>query len=606
MLNNRLKDNVILEGIMLNQIPVFTQQISEAISVLLQVEVIIIDKRGYRVSGTGCFKEKIGEKVPDGFGLLKAFETGDIVFLVNTGSKNRCRECIQKSVCNGTALIASPIYVQSSIEGVLAFIGFSDWQKKLLLLKEKELRIFIHHLGNLFGSKINHSLMIESLILANSQLSAILQSVPEGIIAVNKEGLITNMNRKASILTGLNEEDLINKPFTSHFEGITLDNVLLASKGWTNRSINLVINKKKKVHCFVTVAPCLHDKVITGAIVIMRDKEEVHKLVQEIALDNLINFDHIIGNSLIMQEIKQKSKKVARGLSTIILTGESGTGKEIFARAIHSESPFERGPFVAVNCAAIPENLLESELFGYEEGAFSGAKKGGKPGKFELAKNGTIFLDEIGDMPLSLQAKLLRVLEEKKIEKLGSTQPINVNSRIICATNNNLRELIKKNRFREDLYYRLSVISLSIPSLRERKDDLPLLMDYYLKRFNDLLNCSFNGFSYEVQKIFNEYPWPGNVRELKNIIEYAVNMETSDNINLSSLPEDFISRYHSDNINQLTADVSTNKIEDLEKELIKRVTKRFGLTSVGKKLAAEELGIGIATLYRKLNKYGNK
>ena len=312
-----------------------------------------------------------------------------------------------------------------------------------------------------------------------------------------------------------------------------------------------------------------------------------------------ITFEDIVGCDPSIMKVKEQARKCADTSSNVMLYGESGTGKELFARAIHNCSIRKDNPFVAINCAAIPEGLLESELFGYEEGAFTGARNSGKPGKFELASGGTVFLDEIGDMPVHLQAKLLRVLQERYIERVGGNGAIPVDIRIISATHKNLEELVDSRQFRGDLYYRLNVIPLYIPPIRERKKDIELLMDYLLKKYNKILLKNKKGFTEEVVDLFKKYTWKGNIREMENAIEYAINMETSDMITMNSIPPKI------KKIIGLSKPIESDfkSLEQIEKEEIEKVLKYYGDDSLAIKKCSEILGISIATLYRKIKKY---
>jgi len=303
-----------------------------------------------------------------------------------------------------------------------------------------------------------------------------------------------------------------------------------------------------------------------------------------------------------------------------LIRGESGTGKEVLAQSIHRNSDRKKGPFVAINCAAIPEALLESELFGYEDGAFTGAKKGGKPGRFELALNGTLFLDEIGDMPQYLQAKLLRVLQERRMERVGGSESIPVDVRLIAATHKDLDAMIVSGQFREDLYYRLNVIPLFVPPLRHRKEDLYDLIQFYLKWFGDRLGKEPKRFSTQAMKCFMDYHWPGNIRELENTLEYIVNLEIGDLVTISSLPATIrgnqandeilsVPLQHFPSIPHAMDNQETNAeglLEQSEEQLIIEAVRRFGKSTEGKRKAAEFLGISVATLYRRLQRINRK
>lgn len=315
-----------------------------------------------------------------------------------------------------------------------------------------------------------------------------------------------------------------------------------------------------------------------------------------------VALESIIGESEPMKNIKRKILKIANTTSSVLITGDSGTGKEVIARAIHSQSNRRNRPFIAINCAAIPEPLLESELFGYAKGAFSGASNSGRVGKFELANGGVIFLDEIGDMPLALQVKLLRVLQERKFAKIGSNKMINLDIRVIAATNKNLIEMIKEKTFREDLYYRVNVIPIEIPSLSERKEDIePLVLDF-IEKYCINYNLPMINIDSKVIEKLKYYPWKGNIRELQNAVEFMINLVGEDNlITIDILPE-YISEYYNNKkddslINIIEDDFIT--LEELEKKYINFALSKYGRDTKGKSKAAKKLGIGLATLYRK-------
>lgn len=314
-----------------------------------------------------------------------------------------------------------------------------------------------------------------------------------------------------------------------------------------------------------------------------------------------VALDSIIGESEAMKNIKDKILKIANSTSSVLITGESGTGKEVIARAIHSQSNRKNRPFIAINCAAIPEPLLESELFGYSKGAFSGASNSGRVGKFELANGGIIFLDEIGDMPLALQVKLLRVLQERKFSKIGSNKMINLDIRVISATNKNIREMIKEKNFREDLFYRINVIPIEIPNLSQRKEDIKPLVLNFIDKYCTINNLPKIDIEDNVIEKLKYYPWKGNIRELQNSVEFMINLVDEDNlITTSILPEYITEFYYSkeeplDDI--LEGDLIT--LEELEKKYINYALEKYGHDTKGKSKAAKKLGIGLATLYRK-------
>lgn len=320
----------------------------------------------------------------------------------------------------------------------------------------------------------------------------------------------------------------------------------------------------------------------------------------------IVNVDNIIGNNAAFKDLKRLAMAIAKAEGTVLITGESGTGKDLFAKAVHLYSPREMGPFVRLNCAAIPENLIESELFGYDEGTFTGGIKGGKKGKFEVADRGTIFLDEIGELPLSMQSKLLNVLQEKEIEPLGSVnkRPKKVDVRVIAATNKELEDMVDKGTFRQDLYYRLNVSKLNIPPLRQRKDDLPLLTEHIINKLASRTMNQAPTVNPEVYDLFNKFDWPGNVRQLENVIERAMIRAEMDGIkelqyrHFSEMIE-LVSNHSGELAEDTTTDLK-HYTQQAEKKLISEVLNK---TNGNKAVAAQMLGIHVSALYKKMNKY---
>jgi len=292
--------------------------------------------------------------------------------------------------------------------------------------------------------------------------------------------------------------------------------------------------------------------------------------------------------------LKEIITKVAVNDSRILISGETGTGKELVAQLIHYQSPRYLGPFVALNCGSIPETLIESELFGYAKGAFTDARKKGKTGKFELANGGTIFLDEIGNLPLTGQAKILRILDNEILEKIGSETAIKLNVRVICATNKNLPKMVDEGLFMEDLYYRLNVVQVEVPPLRERKADISLLLDYFVKEHNRHFGGNLRGFSNRAMSYLIHFQWPGNVRELRNVTEYACNIKTSGFADLEDLPP------YMSPLKESQAKDTPEPI-NIEKLMVEEAMRLFGRSTAGKQEAARYLGISVSTLYRRLN-----
>lgn len=354
--------------------------------------------------------------------------------------------------------------------------------------------------------------------IREKRLKVVLDSTSDGIISIDKFGYITTINRVARQILGFNGREVLGRKLSSQpMENLDLLDCL-EDKTFENRKRN-IISPNGRFQFFSAGVPIKDiNGEITGAIEIMRDMKEIKELAEKVAYPSIHTFSDIIGKSASIMDAISFAQKIAASSSIVSIRGDSGTGKEMFARAIHTESRV-RGEFVAVNCAALPESLLESELFGYEKGSFTGARKKGKQGLFEIADGGTLFLDEIAEMPMGAQAKILRVIQEKRVRRIGGIREIPVDTRIITATSRLIEQMIKSNEFREDLYYRINVLPIHVPPLREREEDIPLLADHFLSRVANQLGTPPKKLSDNALKKLINHTWPGNIRELKNVIE---------------------------------------------------------------------------------------
>jgi transcriptional regulator with PAS, ATPase and Fis domain len=413
-----------------------------------------------------------------------------------------------------------------------------------------------------------------------------------GVIVLNKDGYLEQANEEASKQLSICKAD----------EKIKIDIEFTGDSLLDNEEYKVVIGKKtfQVIGKLIDFTTTINEKsTILLFNNIKKVKSEIYNLTN---VNQHQTVNNIIGNTNEIQQLKEKIIKIANSSSTVLIVGESGTGKDLVARAIHSESNRKNNPFVSINCGAIPDTLLESELFGYVKGAFTGADPRGKIGKFEIANKGIIFLDEIGDMPLYLQVKLLRVLQERKISRIGSNQIIDIDVRVIAATNRDLAQLIKENKFRDDLYYRLNVIPIHVPALRERKADIEPLIKNLLMKYCRLFGRNHVDMDKETLAILVKYPWPGNVRELENTIEFMINMVgTDDVITKEYLPENILRVDNGRQVENVLQESTIMSLREVERQYIQQALKIYGSDTDGKLMAARKLGISLATLYRRID-----
>ncbi|WP_214658672.1 sigma-54-dependent Fis family transcriptional regulator [Candidatus Formimonas warabiya] len=429
----------------------------------------------------------------------------------------------------------------------------------------------------------------------NDIMRSTIENVTDGIIRVNAQGEITQINSQSQKILKINEELALGKKLIKIVPSLGNIEKMIQDNSGCMKELSFE-SKGERVEANVWIqALSNEEKLYDGAVLILQEREKVFQLVNNITgAQASFNFDSIIGKNEKLMEAKDLASKAALTNSTVLLLGESGTGKELFAQAIHNASK-RKGPFIAVNCSAIPRSLIESELFGYESGSFTGADRNGRPGKFERANGGTIFLDEIGDMPSDLQAILLRVLQEREVVRVGGYKPIPIDVRVIAATNRDILGRIKDGVFREDLYFRLNVIKIEIPALRERRSDIPLLIEKIVPSISKKLNKRITSVSPEAMNIFTKYHWPGNVRELENILERSILMSQVDQIQVSSLPWCVFTgdnQKHED----MTKVSTLNEVE--EATIRKALAQKSSILET-----ANVLGISRSTLYRKMREY---
>jgi sigma-54 dependent transcriptional regulator, acetoin dehydrogenase operon transcriptional activator AcoR len=562
--------------------------------------IVLIDREGYLLKIIGGLKElKQADRIRFGPGanwaegcvgtnaIGTALALGHPVQV--TGAEHYC-ESHHLWTCS-----AAPIRKQDG-----EIIGFLD-------ISGPRERATVHQLGLIVAAAhaIEDRIVLNEsycqIYDVNKYLEAILNSVSDGIVAVNGQGLITGINKVAARGLQCNPAELVGKSinaFTQH-RGRLQSFFNSKAAGRSEEEISLKMPGGKRTYT-AKACPVFNEKNDNKGFVLTFSPtpKTISSPHSSKGMVTKFSFFDIIGESSLIRQSIEKAKRVAQGPSTVLILGESGTGKELFAQAIHNASDCKFGPFVSVNCGAIPRELIQSELFGYEEGSFTGAKRGGRAGKFVTANGGTLFLDEIGEMPLEMQINLLRVLEEEAVVPVGGRRAIPINVRIIAATNRSLFEEVSKGRFREDLYYRLNVISIALPPLRAREGDIDLLVNYFVKKISRKVGKNIHAVDPDVIRMFEKYNWPGNIRELANAVEYAVNIAPDEEILVKHLPT-YLRKNQFEKPRPGADGIMT--LSALEKDAIEK-TLLFYSGNITK--ASKALGIGRNTLYEKIKKYG--
>ncbi len=585
--------------------------------------VILTDEDGYII-------EMIGDEEH----IRSRTETSNLVL-----GSNRSEEYAGTNAIGTAISIKAPIQIWGEEHYVKAHHPFTcsgapiyDQNQNLigcLCITGPREKIHLHTLGMVVAAvdgiekEMKMLKAYENISIINNQLTSTIQSISSGIIMIDNIGIMTQFNNHAARMLQLNVKEMIYKNLHDIIDCKACEiDLLNPPKNIYDKEMYLTNYHGQQVHLSLSVSIIRNNLgESTGALIVMNEIQHIHKLVNKLSgFSAKYTFDSIIGSSHQISELKKVGKIAADSSSNVLILGESGTGKELIAQAIHNASSRAKGPFIAINCGSLPKGLIESELFGYEGGAFTGASKEGHPGKFELANGGTIFLDEIGDMPLDLQASLLRVLQTKEIVRIGGKKSKQIDVRIMAATNNKLEESILNNTFRSDLYYRLNVLSIFVPPLRERKDDILVLSNHFLRSCNYTLRKNTQGISQEAFSLLALYNWPGNVRELENVIERAVNLAQTDLILPEDLPHNIIDKgtiahdnYHSSNhtfhnnhVAATPVPVAPEKsstftsITELEHTAILNALAKTGGNM---RKTADILGIGRRTLYRKIEKY---
>ena len=569
----------------------------KVITTVINVDVGVVDKNMKRVSGTSRYNDTVGERVR-GNVFKKTIETGETSIIENPRIHDLCQICADKELCKETLEIATPIYCNGEIEGVLGLLCFNEEQKNKILLDVESYLDFTKQIAEFIGMKFKE--YRESLLQKEREetLNQLLNNMTKGVILSDVDGNITSINQ-----IGIKKLKLSFNPEGKKMKLISQNDYIM------NEEIFKLVIGKKEYNVTGKKVPMVSfsQKKINGFI--FDDIQKISKNIVEVSNQyNRITLDDIHGTSQSIQSLKEYIKTVANSNSTVLITGESGTGKELIARSLHSSGNRKDKPLVVINCSAIPDSLLESELFGYVKGAFTGADNNGHMGKFELANGGVIFLDEIGDMPLYLQAKILRVIQEKKIERIGSNKSIDLDIKIIAATNADLRQKIKEKKFREDLFYRLNVIPIQTCPLRERREDIEPIVKKLIEKYSVISGKKEIDIDEKAMNVLLDYDWPGNVRELENVIELIMNTcGEADRVTVSMLPENIkLSKNKNiilEEIKKESFEILEDEFCEIEKNYIIKGLEKYGNSTEGKKILCDKMNIGLTTLYRKLKKF---
>lgn len=578
----------------LMQIQPTIQRFARMLASVLQLEVEIVDENLCRVAGTGAYGKFLGRQLSGNSRLLRhVLETKTEKVVTQSRFDPLCEGCDSKENCREKAFLGTPVILQDRCVGVISLIAVTHEQQEHISDNLREFSDYVRHISTIFVSKLLEDQGPGDNI--SKIFATMIDNMDQGVLVVDDENRVQFVNQTALKTLGVVQNNIIGKPirfrpltFESNFTHGHMQHIV----SWDDKS-ELIIGQLHNIQGRQLFLMAFHQSHTSFSVANAPDEPHIEQLV---------------GECRVMRQLKRLISRIAPSPSSVMVVGESGTGKEVVARAIHKLSGRRNKPFIAINCAAIPEQLLESELFGYVKGAFTGASANGKTGLIQAANTGTLFLDEIGDMPLMLQAKLLRAIEAREILPIGASSPIQVDIRIISATNQNLAQFIAEGKFREDLFYRLNVIPITLPPLRERQDDIELLVHYFLHLHTRRLGSVYPGIAPDVVEILRKHRWPGNLRELSNLMEYLVNVVPSGEvIDSTLLPLNLLNNGTTEqsDVTEVTEahlsldDAGGTALEEMEKQMIREALSRHN----SKKQVADELGIGIATLYRKIKKY---
>jgi transcriptional regulator with PAS, ATPase and Fis domain len=590
----------------IDEITETVKQLAESTYEAFKLDVCVVNAEKKIIVATDNLQFKINTYIVNN-GLISRliFEEGRNNFIVSTpGFDEICHGCEKyQKACIYKNVVASGIYCNGQLKGVIYVSAITKTQEEILHKNGLSILNFLTKISALLSSRIQETELMQDIKDNSLFMQKVYEKLDKGVITTWQNGEIISANTYIKKFLRMDDDNLVGNKISNIFRNIIIE----APKETKDNLNEAYANVNGKSRYFLYTMHSIHSGRYENInVYFLEDSKSINKISYEInERNNNITLDEIISNDNSIIELKNVIKKVSRTDSTVLLCGETGTGKELFARSIHNESYRKDHPFIVINCGAIPENLIESELFGYEKGSFSGANTHGKHGKFYLADKGTIFLDEVETMSLFMQQKLLRVIERKEIERIGSSTCIPLDVRIVAATNVELEILVERGEFRQDLFHRLNVIGLSIPPLRERGSDPLFLANYFIEKNNIKYNKKILGLSNEVNELFLKYNWKGNIRELQNVIEFIFNLKSNGLIEVENLPisiKNFRKQISSGNYNSN----EIMAISTLEQQHIIRALQVYGCTDKKIIEAGNALGLSRSTMYRKIKKYGIK
>lgn len=566
----------------LEEIRSSVQRLTNGIAHSMKVEIAVFDSRANLLCCSPVYLKRKGRAV-HAPSINEVMSYGSV--LVNRpGEMSSCMGCRFKDNCPSTIEILSCIKADGVVIGVIAMTSFTKEGYQRISSNIQLYQDIVTEISGIIGDLAVNLSGDENVFKTENYINGIIEISRSSVILTDSNGVITHCNSIA--VRNMRSCDLMSSSLWHILPEKIVKRILAGEEFFENE-----ISMRNYRARLTTRNIVINDSV---SAIVLRFSNEV--FIDEESRDCL---SRIVGDSSETRKMHSLVKKLADSPTPVLITGETGTGKELVARAIHERSHRKSYPFVAINCSSIPENLFESELFGYEEGSFTGARKGGKMGKIEMAQGGTLFLDELGEMPLHAQPKLLRVLQDYELERVGSTEKISLNIRVIAATNRDLSEMMKSGHFRQDLYYRIGVMNLELPPLRERTEDIMPIAYDYLKNLKYRLDTPLEGFDDELSEFMLRYPWPGNIRELQNVIEYAANLSEGQMMSVKDLPPALEPA-----IREISSRPAELERESLEQDQILDLLDEYGYSLEGKNNIAKKMGISLRTLYRRMEKYG--